>query len=176
MTQRPSLDLPADTLAAAAAATTAAPPSAVSSSVVQGAKEKGVKVKGPVRMPTRRLVHTTRRAPSGNGEAGLLLFLRGGRGPGTAPARLPTSLSATGCQHPRALACPVWPGTNTFDRYEMRVHKRLIDLYSPAGGLLLPWGWGVNGELDPGELGTLRRTSHWHWVACKWRGCSLLDR
>jgi hypothetical protein len=34
---------------------------------VQGAKEKQLKVKGPVRMPTRRLVHTTRRAPSGNG-------------------------------------------------------------------------------------------------------------
>ncbi|EFN56902.1 hypothetical protein CHLNCDRAFT_144577 [Chlorella variabilis] len=61
----------------------------VCSTLVQGAKEKGLKVKGPVRMPTRHLVHTTRRAPSGN-------------------------------------------GTNTFDRFEMRVHKRLIDLHSPA--------------------------------------------
>ena len=24
------------------------------------------------------------------------------------------------------------PGTNTFDRFELRIHKRLIDLHSPA--------------------------------------------
>lgn len=46
----------------------------VCADLIRGAKDKQLKVKGPVRMPTRRLVHTTRRAPSGNGEAGLLLF------------------------------------------------------------------------------------------------------
>ena len=28
------------------------------------------------------------------------------------------------------------PGTNTFDRWEMRIHKRLIDLHSPSDA----WG------------------------------------
>merc|ERR1712072_891133 len=28
---------------------------------------------------------------------------------------------------------PCGEGTNTFDRFEMRIHKRLIDLHSPAG-------------------------------------------
>jgi ribosomal protein S10 len=27
---------------------------------------------------------------------------------------------------------PLSPGTNTWDRYEMRIHKRLIDLHSPS--------------------------------------------
>ncbi|KAL4443259.1 hypothetical protein ABPG75_010996 [Micractinium tetrahymenae] len=49
-----------------------------------------LQAKGPIRMPTRRLVHTTRRAPSANS-----------------------------CPSP---ACS----------YEMRIHKRLIDLHSPA--------------------------------------------
>ncbi len=54
-----------------------------------GAKDKRLKVKGPVRMPTKKLVITTRKAPCGE-------------------------------------------GTNTYDRFEMRIHKRLIDLHSPA--------------------------------------------
>ena len=47
-----------------------------------------LKVKGPVRLPTKILKITTRKAPSGN-------------------------------------------GTATFDRFEMRIHKRLIDLHCP---------------------------------------------
>jgi len=27
---------------------------------------------------------------------------------------------------------PCAPGTNTWDRFEMRIHKRLIDLHSPS--------------------------------------------
>lgn len=50
------------------------------------AVDKGIKVKGPVRMPTKKLRITTRKAPSGE-------------------------------------------GTNTWDRFEMRIHKRLVDLY-----------------------------------------------
>jgi small subunit ribosomal protein S20e len=55
----------------------------------KGAVDKKLKVSGPVRLPTKRLTMTTRKAPSGE-------------------------------------------GTNTFDRFEMRIHKRLIDLHSPA--------------------------------------------
>merc|ERR1711924_273010 len=27
---------------------------------------------------------------------------------------------------------PMWEGTNTWDRFEMRIHKRVIDLHSPS--------------------------------------------
>jgi len=55
----------------------------------KGATDKNLKVSGPVRLPTKFLRITTRKAPSGN-------------------------------------------GTNTFDRFEMRIHKRLIDLHAPS--------------------------------------------
>ena len=61
----------------------------VCADLVRGAKDKGLKVKGPVRMPTKTLRITTRKSPCGN-------------------------------------------GTETFDRFEMRIHKRLIDLHSPV--------------------------------------------
>ncbi|CAN6919429.1 unnamed protein product [Brassica oleracea] len=51
-----------------------------------GAKDKRLRVKGPVRMPTKVLKITTRIAPCGE-------------------------------------------GTNTWDRFELRVHKRVIDLF-----------------------------------------------
>ena len=56
----------------------------------RGALEKQLAVKGPVRLPTKTLRITTRKAPSGE-------------------------------------------GTNTWDRFEMRIHKRLIDLQAPSG-------------------------------------------
>uniref|UniRef100_A0A5B7BZ07 Putative 40S ribosomal protein S20-1-like n=1 Tax=Davidia involucrata TaxID=16924 RepID=A0A5B7BZ07_DAVIN len=59
----------------------------VSGDLVRGAKNKQVKVKGPVRMPTKVLRVTTRKAPCGE-------------------------------------------GTNTWDRLELRIHKRVIDLFS----------------------------------------------
>ena len=36
--------------------------------------------------------------------------------------------------HPRLCVrkSPCGEGTNTFDRWEMRIHKRLIDLHSPS--------------------------------------------
>ena len=65
----------------------------VCADLIRSAKEQfralgqdNLKVKGPVRMPTKNLVLTVRKSPSGN-------------------------------------------GTATFDRYEMRIHKRLIDLH-----------------------------------------------
>ena len=62
---------------------------AVCADLIRGAKDKQLKVKGPVRMPTKVLRITTRKSPCGE-------------------------------------------GTNTWDRFEMRIHKRLIDLLSPA--------------------------------------------
>ena len=56
---------------------------------INRSREKRLKVKGPVRLPTKTLRVTPRKAPCGE-------------------------------------------GTNTYDRYEMRIHKRLIDLHSPS--------------------------------------------
>merc|ERR1712147_141201 len=50
----------------------------------RGAQEKDLHVKGPTRLPTKRLNITTRKSPCGE-------------------------------------------GTNTWDRFEMRIHKRLLD-------------------------------------------------
>jgi small subunit ribosomal protein S20e len=55
----------------------------------KGAVDKNLHVAGPVRMPTKKLRITTRKAPSGE-------------------------------------------GTNSWDRFEMRIHKRLIDLHAPS--------------------------------------------
>ena len=60
----------------------------VCADLIKGAKDKRLKVKGPVRLPTKVLRITTRKSPCGE-------------------------------------------GTNTWDRFEMRIHKRLIDLHSP---------------------------------------------
>ena len=61
----------------------------VCSDLIKGAKEKQLKVKGPVRMPTRVLKITTRKTPCGE-------------------------------------------GSKTWDRYQMRIHKRVIDLHSSS--------------------------------------------
>ena len=61
----------------------------VCADLIRGAKDKRLRVKGPVRMPTKVLHHTTRKSPCGE-------------------------------------------GTNTWDRFELRVHKRIIDLVSSA--------------------------------------------
>ena len=57
--------------------------------LIRRAKESSLKVKGPVRMPTKILKITTRKTPCGE-------------------------------------------GSKTWDRYEMRIHKRVIDLHSAA--------------------------------------------
>lgn len=61
----------------------------VCADVIKGAKEKNLKVKGPVRMPTKTLRITTRKTPCGE-------------------------------------------GSKTWDRFQMRIHKRVIDLHSPS--------------------------------------------
>merc|ERR1711865_494970 len=55
----------------------------------RGAVEKRLKVKGPVRLPTKKLRISTHKTPCGE-------------------------------------------GTVTWDTFEMRIHKRLIDLHSPS--------------------------------------------
>ncbi|EIW68864.1 40S ribosomal protein S20 [Tremella mesenterica] len=57
--------------------------------LINRAKDRSLRVKGPVRLPTKVLKHTTRKTPCGE-------------------------------------------GSKTWDRYEMRIHKRLIDLTSSA--------------------------------------------
>merc|ERR1712061_887070 len=61
----------------------------ISNELVKAAKDKQLKVKGPVRMPTKTLRITTRKTPNGE-------------------------------------------GSKTWDRYQMRIHKRVIDLQSPT--------------------------------------------
>ncbi|CAA6663395.1 unnamed protein product [Spirodela intermedia] len=64
----------------------------------EGAKDKLLRVKGPVRMPTKVLHITTRKSPVGSiGHPSNHLY---------------------------------FSGTNTWDRFELRVHKRVIDLVS----------------------------------------------
>ena len=70
-------------------ATSVKPLEKVCKDLIDGAKSKQLKVKGPVRMPTKILRVTPRKSPCGE-------------------------------------------GTNTYDRFEMRIHKRLIDLHSPS--------------------------------------------
>lgn len=61
----------------------------VCADLIKGAKDKNLKVKGPVRMPTKILRITTRKTPCGE-------------------------------------------GSKTWDRFQMRIHKRIIDLHSPS--------------------------------------------
>uniref|UniRef100_A0A4X2LBD1 Small ribosomal subunit protein uS10 n=1 Tax=Vombatus ursinus TaxID=29139 RepID=A0A4X2LBD1_VOMUR len=61
----------------------------VRADLIGGAKEKNLKVKGPVRMPTETLQITIRKTPCGE-------------------------------------------GSKTWDRFQMRIYKRLIDLHSPS--------------------------------------------
>merc|ERR1711862_968505 len=61
----------------------------VCADLIKGAKDKELKVKGPVRMPTETLRITTRKTPCGE-------------------------------------------GSKTWDRFQMRIHKRVIDLHSPS--------------------------------------------
>jgi len=62
----------------------------VCADLIRGAKDQRIlKVKGPVRLPTKVLRITTRKSPCGE-------------------------------------------GSNTWDRFEMRIHKRIIDLHSSS--------------------------------------------
>ena len=64
----------------------------VCNDLIKGAKDKELKVKGPVRMPTKTLRITTRKTPCGE-------------------------------------------GSKTWDRFQMRIHKRVIDIYCPSSAI-----------------------------------------
>ena len=61
----------------------------VCNDVISRTKDQRLKVRGPIRLPTKSLKITTRKSPCGE-------------------------------------------GTNTWDRFEIRIHKRIIDLHSPS--------------------------------------------
>ncbi|EHK23499.1 uncharacterized protein TRIVIDRAFT_86704 [Trichoderma virens Gv29-8] len=61
----------------------------VCSEIIDRAKNKDLRAKGPVRLPTKCLTVTPRKTPCGE-------------------------------------------GSKTWDRFEMRIHKRLIDLHAPT--------------------------------------------
>merc|ERR1712165_439075 len=61
----------------------------VCADLIKGAKEKELRAKGPVRIPTKTLRITTRKTPCGE-------------------------------------------GSKTVHRFQMRIHKRVIDLHSPS--------------------------------------------
>lgn len=43
------------------------------------------------------------------------------------PVRIPTKILRVTCRK-----SPCGEGTNTWDRYEMRIHKRVIDIFCPS--------------------------------------------
>jgi small subunit ribosomal protein S20e len=79
---------------------------AVSADLINRAKDKQLRVKGPVRLPTKVLKITTRKTVS------ITYFF-------------PVLLLIPNLQ-------PCGEGSKTWDRYELKVHKRLIDLHSSS--------------------------------------------
>lgn len=65
----------------------------VCTNLVDAARENEMKVKGPIRMPTKVLRVTTRKSPCGE-------------------------------------------GTNTWDRFEMRIHKRVVDFRATSDAVM----------------------------------------
>ncbi len=105
---------------------------AVCADLIRGAKEKHLKVKGPVRMPTKVLHITTRKSPCGEGTNTWDRFeMRCGPGRRQPP---PALLAASLCQPAccwRARADEVEALTGVA-WHPRSIHKRLIDLHSPA--------------------------------------------
>lgn len=79
------------------------------SKIIMKSKELQYETKGPVRIPTKKLVITTRRSPCGN-------------------------------------------GTNTWDRFEMRVHKRVIDIMCPVSAIKLITEFQIEAGVDVGLI------------------------
>eukprot|EP01128_Nolandella_sp_AFSM9_P000564 TRINITY_DN10716_c0_g1_i1.p1 TRINITY_DN10716_c0_g1~~TRINITY_DN10716_c0_g1_i1.p1 ORF type:complete len:130 (+),score=35.86 TRINITY_DN10716_c0_g1_i1:48-437(+) len=89
----------------------------VCADLIREANQQRLKVRGPVRLPTKVLEINTRRSPCGE-------------------------------------------GTNTWDRFEMRIHKRIIDLYSPSDvvrqitSISIEPGVQVEVTIEDGEAGS----------------------
>ena len=82
---------------------------AVTGDLINRAKDKQLRVKGPVRLPTKVLKITTRKTVS--------IF----------------SVMISKLSILKSLSIqPCGEGSKTWDRYEMKVHKRLIDLHSSS--------------------------------------------
>ena len=79
----------------------------VCSKIIGRAKEQVFTVKGPVRVPTKKLSITTRRSPCGN-------------------------------------------GTNTWDKFEMRIHKRYIDITCPTSAIKTITDFRLDAGVDVG--------------------------
>ncbi|XP_056318178.1 40S ribosomal protein S20 isoform X1 [Danio aesculapii] len=86
----------------------------VCADLIRGAKEKSLKVKGPVRMPTKVLADLSLAytVTSDN----LVHFC----------PHVTKTLRIT------TRKTPCGEGSKTWDRFQMRIHKRLIDLHSPS--------------------------------------------
>uniref|UniRef100_A0AAQ5YWK8 Small ribosomal subunit protein uS10 n=3 Tax=Euteleostomi TaxID=117571 RepID=A0AAQ5YWK8_AMPOC len=99
----------------------------VCADLIRGAKEKNLKVKGPVRMPTKvlKIVNQTNYDCSiCHSHLGTLDFLTLQRY-NLLPLPLQTLRITT-------RKTPCGEGSKTWDRFQMRIHKRLIDLHSPS--------------------------------------------
>mmetsp|Transcript_7075 Transcript_7075/g.21582 ORF Transcript_7075/g.21582 Transcript_7075/m.21582 type:complete len:119 (+) Transcript_7075:162-518(+) len=77
----------------------------VCTKLIQSAKKTPIKVKGPIRMPTKVLRITTRKSPCGE-------------------------------------------GTNTWDRFEMRIHKRVVDFHATSDAVMQI----TKHQLEPGVI------------------------
>lgn len=80
----------------------------VSTDLINRAKDKQLRVKGPVRLPTKVLKITTRKT---------VRFV---------------CLACTPSLSSPSLLKPCGEGSKTWDRYELKIHKRLIDLHSSS--------------------------------------------
>ena len=111
------------------------------SDLINGAKKQDLAVKGPVRLPTKTLKITTRKSPCGEGMYRCRALPHHPRPrslacPLASLATRPCLLLTPSCsvRIPTMLTSLARPrtGTNTWDRYQLRIHKRLIDLHSPS--------------------------------------------
>ena len=81
----------------------------VSTDLISRAKDKQLRVKGPVRLPTKVLKITTRKTVCRPGfDSGDMLA------------------------HAFFFFQPCGEGSKTWDRYELKIHKRLIDLHASS--------------------------------------------
>lgn len=92
--------------------------SIVCADLINRAKDRDLNVRGPVRLPTKVLKHTTRKS-----YVFMIPFFR-----------FSTKMLRAGkkwglINHSFS---PCGEGSKTWDRYQMRIHKRLIDLNSSA--------------------------------------------
>ncbi|KAE8724013.1 40S ribosomal protein S20 [Hibiscus syriacus] len=142
----------------------------VCADLVRGAKDKRLRVKGSVRMPTKVLHITTRKSPCGEDDDEAVFVgedltwsdvvnasgayepsyltraskvVNDGAGPsrndkGKSPAHNPISsrpsrrclVDEDEMEEDIGVSSDEGDGTNTWDRFELRVHKRVIDLFS----------------------------------------------